>query len=274
MENRMELEIIAVLFGMAFLCELVDSSLGMGYGTTLTPVLLFMGYEPMQVVPAILFSELITGAFAAFAHHRAGNAFFDFRNDHEHRIVKKMGKLGYLPKSHHSRIAFILGLCSLIGAAGAAVFAVNLKSILKPLIGTIVLSMGILILVKHRSPGRFSWKKVTGLGVTAAFNKGLSGGGYGPLVTSGQILSGVSGKSAVAITSMAESFTCLVGVLTYLILGKGINWSIAPPLVLGAFASVPLSAKIVKRVNTDNFTLVIGIATTALGLLTLYKVFF
>lgn len=270
----MELEVLAVLFGMAFFCELVDSTLGMGYGTTLTPVLLLMGYEPMQVVPAILLSELITGGFAAFAHHRAGNAFFDFRNDSEHRIVKKMGKLGYMPKSKDSRIAFILGLCSLIGAVGAAVFAVNLKAYLKPVIGIIVLAMGIIILVRHRSPGGFSWKKVTGLGITAAFNKGLSGGGYGPLVTSGQILSGVNGKSAIAITSMAESFTCLIGVLTYLIMGTEVSWMIAPPLVVGAVASVPLSAILVKKINTSKFTLIIGVATTILGCLTLYKVFF
>lgn len=270
----MELEIIAVLFGMAFLCELVDSTLGMGYGTTLTPVLLFMGYEPMQVVPAILLSELITGGFAAFAHHKAGNAFFDFRNDTDNRIVKKMGKLGYLPKSNDARIAFILGLCSLLGAVGAVIFAVNLKAYLTPIIGVIVLSMGILILVRHRSPRRFSWMKVTGLGITAAFNKGLSGGGYGPLVTSGQILSGVKGKSAIAITSMAESFTCLVGVLTYLIMRIEISWSIAPPLIAGAVISVPLSALLVKKVNTEKFTLVVGIATTILGGLTLYKAFF
>lgn len=269
----MDLELLALLFGMAFLCELVDSTLGMGYGTTLTPVLLLMGYEPTKVVPAILLSELVTGGFAAFAHHRAGNAYFDFRNDREHDIVKKMGKLGYLPRSQDSRIAFILGLCSLVGAAGAVVFAVNLKAYLTPLIGVIVLSMGVLILARHRSPGRFSWKKVTGLGITAAFNKGLSGGGYGPLVTSGQILSGVNGKSAIAITSMAESFTCLVGVLTYLILGTTVNWELAPPLVVGAVASVPLSAVLVKRMNTQKFTLVIGVATTALGLLTLYKAF-
>ncbi|HOP26429.1 MAG TPA: sulfite exporter TauE/SafE family protein [Candidatus Sabulitectum sp.] len=270
----MELELLALLFGMAFLCELVDSTLGMGYGTTLTPVLLLMGYEPTAIVPAILLSELITGGFAAFAHHRAGNAYFDFRNDTEHSIVKKMGKLGYLPRSQDSRIAFILGLCSLVGAAGAAVFAVNLKAYLTPLIGVIVLAMGVLILARHKSPGRFSWRKVTGLGITAAFNKGLSGGGYGPLVTSGQILSGVNGKSAIAITSMAESFTCLVGVLTYLILGTTVNWELAPPLVVGAVASVPLSAVLVKRMNTRKFTLVIGVATTALGLLTLYKAFF
>ncbi|MCK5842305.1 MAG: sulfite exporter TauE/SafE family protein [Candidatus Sabulitectum sp.] len=269
----MDFQLLAVLFGMAFFCELVDSTLGMGYGTTLTPVLLFMGYEPMQVVPAILLSELVTGGFSAFAHHRAGNAFFNFRNDTEHRIVKKMGKLGYLPKSKDSKIAYVLALCSLVGAVAAAIFAVNLKAYLTPIIGVIVFSMGIIILVKHKTRSRFSWYKVTGLGITAAFNKALSGGGYGPLVTSGQILSGVKGKSAIAITSMAESFTCLVGITTYLVMGTDINWSIAPPLMVGAVASVPLSALLVKRINTEKFTLVIGIVTTLLGCLTLCKAF-
>lgn len=270
----MELEIIAAIFGMAFICELVDSTLGMGYGTTLTPVLLFMGYEPMQVVPAILLSELLTGAFASFAHHKAGNVFFDFRKDREHDIVKKMGKLGYIPRSNDSKIAFILALCSLVGAVGAVIFAVNLKAYLTPIIGFIVLAMGIIILFRHNKKAGFSWKKVTGLGITAAFNKGLSGGGYGPLVTSGQILSGVNGKSAIAITSMAESFTCLVGVLTYIIVGTDIDWMIAPPLIAGAMISVPLSALLVKKVNTEKFTLVVGIATAILGCLTLYKAFF
>jgi uncharacterized membrane protein YfcA len=185
-----------------------------------------------------------------------------------------MGKLGYIPKSKDSKIAYVLALCSLIGAVGAAIFAVNLKTYLTPIIGFIVLAMGIIILFRHNKTAGFSWKKVTGLGITAAFNKGLSGGGYGPLVTSGQILSGVNGKSAIAITSMAESFTCLVGVLTYIILGTDIDWVIAPPLIAGAMISVPLSAVLVKRVNTEKFTLVVGIATVILGCLTLYKVFF
>jgi uncharacterized protein len=270
----MEVELIAALFAMAFVCELVDSTLGMGYGTTLTPVLLLLGYSPMQIVPAILLSELLTGAFAAFAHHRAGNVFFDFRNQRDHSLVKKMGKLGYLPRSKDSKIAYILALCSLLGAAGAALFAVNLKALITPVIGVIVLAMGVIILVRHKSPGGFSWKRVVGLGVTAAFNKGLSGGGYGPLVTSGQILSGVNGKSAVAITSMAESFTCLVGVLTYLAVGERIDWGVAPPLIAGAFLSVPLSAVLVKRLDAAKFTFVVGIATVILGCLTLYKAFF
>ena len=66
---------------IAFLAEYVDSALGMGYGTTLTPILLMMGYEPMQVVPAVLLSELVTGLLAAMAHHVAGNANFRLNPD-------------------------------------------------------------------------------------------------------------------------------------------------------------------------------------------------
>lgn len=262
------------VFLLAFVCEFIDSTLGMGYGTTLTPVLLLMGFRPVSIVPAVLVSELVTGGLAALLHHRAGNAFFDFRNTPEHRIVKKLGALGYIPRSHDARIAWVLGVSSLVGAVGAAILAVSIPAFhLKLSIGLIVTTMGILILAgRGRTPG-FSWKRITGLGVTAAFNKGLSGGGYGPLVTGGQILSGVATRSAVAITSMSESFTCLAGVLTYLFAGVEIDWGAAPVLTLGAVCSVPLSALAVKRMKTGNFTLIIGAATLALGLLTLYNLF-
>jgi len=57
---------------IAFLAEYVDSSLGMGYGTILTPVLLLMGFKPLEVVPAVLLSEFATGLLAGFTHHKLG----------------------------------------------------------------------------------------------------------------------------------------------------------------------------------------------------------
>ncbi|GAI88319.1 unnamed protein product, partial [marine sediment metagenome] len=45
---------------IALLCEYVDSTLGMGYGTALTPVLLLFGFTPMQIIPAVLLSELLS----------------------------------------------------------------------------------------------------------------------------------------------------------------------------------------------------------------------
>jgi uncharacterized protein len=264
---------LAILFVIAFACEFVDSSLGMGYGTTLTPLLLIMGYSPLVVVPAILTSELITGGLAAFMHHRAGNVSFDFRNDPDHRLVKKMRLLGYIPRSKASKIALVLAVCSLAGAVTAVFIAISIpKLYLKIFIGIMVLSMGILILLKRNAAHRFSWKKIVGLGVLAAFNKGLSGGGYGPLVTSGQILSGVDTKNSVAITSLAESFTCFVGVCTFLFLGTEFDWRITLALLAGAVASVPLSTRTVKKLKVKNFTIIVGTATVILGLFTLYKV--
>ncbi len=262
------------ILGIAFVAEYIDSTLGMGYGTTLTPLLLLMDFEPLQIVPAILLSELLSGIFAAFLHHKHGNVYFDFRNDHEHKIRKRLGKLGYIPKSKSAKIALVLALLSIIGTVAAVLVAVNIpKFYLKLYIGVLVLVMGILILIKHGKKSKFSWKKIIGLGVIASFNKGMSGGGYGPVVTSGQILSGLKTKAAIGITSLAEGLTCLVGVITYLLITSSINWSLAPFLVIGAIFSVPLSVYTVKIMKTKRLTLIIGIATTLLGILTLAKLF-
>ncbi|MCK4305383.1 MAG: TSUP family transporter, partial [Candidatus Eisenbacteria sp.] len=110
------------------------------------------------------------------------------------------------------------------------------------------------------------------LGSIAAFNKGLSGGGYGPVVTGGQILAGVPEKSAVGITSFAEGIVCFVGLGLYLLLGKGIHWGLAIPLMLGAIVSVPAAAWTVKIMPANLLRRAIGYATVFLGVLTLVRV--
>jgi uncharacterized membrane protein YfcA len=269
---EMSLTLIAGLAVLSFLAELIDSSLGMGYGTTLTPILLAIGFLPLQAVPAVLVSELFTGFFAAFLFHRLHIIRLDFRNDPESAMVRRLGKLGYMPRSQDSRISFVLIVCSVLGTIIAVFIALNISRFyLKLIIGVIVLLMGIIILLKRNDAMRFSWVKIVGLGAVAAFNKGLSGGGYGPLVTSGQILSGVKSKNSVAICSFAEAFTCLIGVLAYLVLGQSVDWTLAPILTAGALCSVPLAALIVKKVDMRQFTFAVGIATLLLGAYTLYS---
>lgn len=251
----MILELGLALVVIALICEYIDSTLGMGYGTTLTPLLLLMGFEPLQVVPAVLLSELIAGFLAAFSHHYVGNV--DFGID-----------------SEHLKIALLLGACSIIGALIAVLIAINLPTFyLKLYIGFLVLAMGAIILWRRNIAKEFSWKKITGLGVLAAFNKGMSGGGYGPVMVTGQILSGVPGKNAIAITSLAEGITCLVAVLVYFFTNNLIDWQLAPYLVIGAALSAPLSAITVKRLKEQRLTVFIGFATILLGLFTLAKTF-
>ena len=189
-------------FAMAMVCEYVDSALGMGYGTTLTPVLLLLGYAPLDVVPVVLFSELLTGVGATLLHHHDGNV--DFLKDPVAR-----------------RTSILLGLLSAVGTVAAVFVAISVpQKLLKWLIAAIVLSMGVIILATLGRRIRYRAGNIVVLGTLAAFNKGLSGGGYGPLVTSGQVISGVGAKAAVAITSLAESLTCLIGLLAYALIGK------------------------------------------------------
>ncbi|NQT79707.1 MAG: sulfite exporter TauE/SafE family protein [Candidatus Aminicenantes bacterium] len=251
------IEFSVLIIFLAFVCEYIDSSLGMGYGTTLTPLLLIMGYPPLQIVPAILLSELVTGLSAAFFHHKFKNANF------------KIGTTDF-------KIVSVMAGCSIFGASGAVLIAINLPVFyIKLYIGLLVFSMGVIILVSLNRKFKFSWKKITSLGILAAFNKGISGGGYGPLVTSGQILSGIKLKNAIGITSLAEGLTCLVGVITYFIFtNHTIKWNLAPSLVLGAILSVPFAAYTVKKFRSKHLRLIVGICTLILGLVTLGKLFF
>jgi len=171
--------VVAIVI-IAFLCEYMDSTLGMGYGTTLTPVFMLMGFSPMQIVPVILLSELISGLLAGFFHHREGNVDLKPKSADIFKIRNMLSPLGYIESFKktvplHLKIALLLASCSVVGTVAAVFVAVNIpKFWLKLYIGCLVLSMGIVILVCLNKNFRFSWKKITLLGLIASFNKGMS----------------------------------------------------------------------------------------------------
>jgi len=252
---------IAVLVVLAFLCETVDSALGMGYGTTLTPILLLLGYPPLLIVPTILFSEFISGLLAGLFHHSCGN-------------------ISLRRKSRDWRVIGVLGATGAIGAVVAVFVAVNIsKVVLKGYIGAMVLAMGLLVLLLRRKTFAFSWRRIFGLGLLSAFNKGMSGGGYGPLVVSGQILSGNTATSSIGVTSMAESIICAVGFSLYLGLNRGFawfpeNWTFALPIVAGAAVAAPVAAWTTKVVSRRvDLRLIVGVLTSVLGAWTLWNTF-
>ena len=102
----------------------------------------------------------------------------------------------------------------------------------------------------------------------------MSGGGYGPVVTGGQILSGVEGKSAVGITSLAEGLTCAVGIAAYILISKKeLDLKLAPFIIVGAILSVPFSAKSVKVLTAKRLKLSIAVLTIILGVFSIIKTF-
>lgn len=248
-------QVALLVFFAALVCEFMDSSLGMGYGTTLTPLLLMAGFEPLQIVPAILLSELVTGLVAGVLHQHDGNV--DFLRDRRAR-----------------RTTLQLALLSGVGAVAAVALAISISKFWLGLcITLIILAMGVVILLTRKRQIPYHAGGIVAVGALAAFNKGLSGGGYGPLVTAGQVVSGLPSKHAVAVTSVAESLTCLVGLLAYLAAGKSIAWGLAIPLMLGALLSVPMATVTVSRVRESTLRGLVGWVTLALGAVAVIKLF-
>ena len=238
---------LLLIFLAALGCEYLDSSLGMGYGTTLTPLLLLAGYAPLEIVPAVLLSELVTGLAAGAMHHRDGN--IDLRQDPAAR-----------------RTFGLLALLSALGAIIAVMLAVKISAAwFSLLIALIILGVGLLTLVTARRQLRYHRGGILTIGLIAAFNKGLSGGGYGPLVTSGQVVSGVPARQAVAITSMAEALTCAVGLAAYVYFQRNIAWSLTLPLMAGALLSVPLATATVRHLPETAIRRGVGLFTLMLG---------
>lgn len=262
--------IFVAVAAISLLCEFMDASLGMGYGTTLTPVLLIIGFAPLEVVPAVLLGQLVGGLVGGLAHHRLGNISLDFRRDEE--IKERLRWLGYLPRSTDSKIIFILVVSGVIGALVGVFSAVNISRVaLKTYIGAMVLVIGIIIIARRRREGLISWKGLIGVGLVSSFNKGISGGGYGPLVTGGQIISGGEARSSIGNTTLAEAMVCIVGFLCYVFVKGDIFWTLSAATSIGSVVAAPFAAVVVKKVTAQKLKIAIGVITIILGIFTLLK---
>ncbi len=219
------------ILGVAFLTGYLDTCVGGGHGTMLTPTLVLLGFPSKMVVPAILLSEIGIGILAGILHRRAGNI----------RLARG---------EQHRRVLLVLSACSLVGSVIAVTAAVKLPQRWVNLyIGLMIVAVGLLLATGWRSTRGFSMRRIIVLGTVAAFNKGISGGGYGPLLTGGQVLSGISEKGAVSITPLARGLTGLISVTLYFAAKGTLEPALALPLVIGSLLAIPVAVLTVTRVN-------------------------
>ena len=237
---------------LAFGCEYIDSSLGMGYGTILAPLLIIMGMDPLQVVPSILLSQAIAGFTAAMFHHRLKN--IDIKSDGRDR-----------------RIALLIIGVGLVAVFVGVTVALNIPTwALRTYIGVLVMTMGVMILTCRTFA--FSWRRLVGIGALSAFNKSMSGGGFGPVVTCGQIISGVDVRRSIGITTLAEGPICITSFVLYLAWGGGIDPWLPVVLTLGAVAATPLGPLGTRSMDPRLALRFVGLLTIALGAFVLVRI--
>ena len=149
---ELTLSVILFIFFGALICEFIDSALGMMYGTILSPVLIIAGFNPLVVVPAILFSQAIGGLTASIIHHRKKNVNFSFKSKDPKYITSRLKDLGYKEAFNRGttndfKVAFCVFSLGVVATIFAAFIAINIpKEALKTYIGVLVLLMGVIVL--------------------------------------------------------------------------------------------------------------------------------
>ncbi|MDC7232204.1 MAG: sulfite exporter TauE/SafE family protein [Spirochaetales bacterium] len=248
---------------LAVLFEFLDSSAGMGYGTALTPMLLLLGFHPMQIVPAIMIQQCIAGFSAAYMHKEFSNVEWKLK-----------------PMSETLRVALFLTITGsaatlLSTTAFYSVFKVS-EEFIKIYVSILLILMGAVSMIHNRGSRPYRPGRILFFGTLAGFNKGVGGGGYGPVVTVGGILSGIPVKTMTAITSLAEGIVCLSSLILWFILmttGRvELDFILLPSMIIGSFAAVIAAPYMVKILPSRLWSRVVPLYCITLALYLLIKV--
>ena len=253
-----------IVWYVVLLCavfEFMDSAGGMGYGTALTPLLLMSGFDPKQVVPLIMITEAFTGLIAGLVHGEFENVEWQFRPLNE---VTKM-----------LIIVAILGMAATCLSISAVYGYFQLhKFWIRLYVAFLLIVMGVCSLMTAKKSFQYRPKYMWGFAFIGGFNKGIGGGGYGPVITVGGLLSGIPVKSMVAITSYAEGLTCVFAVMTWFVWGASgmvIDFMLLPSFVIGTVIAA-VGAPYVTRIFSERFwKIVVPLYCCVLAVYAFYK---
>ena len=238
---------------LAFGCELIDSSQGMGYGTLMGPVLFLLGFDIFIIIPSILFAEMLTGFSSALFHHEMDNC-----------------KLGI--KERNLRIVLFVSVLCIIAMIISIIIVLQIPQIfIEIYTGIMVMILGLVLLFRKKAI--FSWKKLEIISVIGAFNKAISGGGFGPIITAGQMLSGRNYKESIGTTKAAEFFVSLAGFFTFYIFYGISDYTLLKLLVISGTFATPFGAWGTKSIKSENKAkILIAILAISIGLILLFKI--
>lgn len=244
----MPLLILLALFG--FVAQLVDGSLGMGYGVTSTTLLVAVGIAPASASAAVNFAQLGTTLASGISHAKMGNVDW--------------------------RTVSILALPGALGAFGGAFFLVSLSvAVATPMVATILFVLGgyvfcrFLLLAGRRpsfngSPS--AWFLVP-MGLVGGTVNSIGGGGWGPIGTTTLLSSGrLEPRKVVGSVSTTEFGVTIGGSIGFLLALQleSVPWTATIALLVGGVIAAPFAAYLVRHLAPR----VLGVAAGGMIILT------
>ena len=168
----------------------------------------------------------------------------------------------------------LIGAVGIAGSIAGATLNTEISNFYLGLyIGTLITGTGLFLLLNKSLVIDFSWAKIAILSLFGSFNKGISGSGFGPIITTGLLYMKISEKEAVSVQSFSELFISLVGFVTFVVYGSAVNWDLTLSLSVGVAASAPVAAFIIKKSDGKSLRRAIAVVTIILGVATMVRLF-
>jgi len=215
-----------------FAAQLVDGSLGMGYGLTSSTLLIAIGLTPALASASVHLAEIGTSAVSGFSH----------------------AKLGNVDKKVLARIAIPGGIGAFLGATVLAGLSTQAA---RPWASALLFVLGWYVFIRflvNRAvtlrKGRPGRRLLIPLGLVGGFVDATGGGGWGPVTTPALLATGRMAPARVVGTMNAAEFIVAVSASAGFLVGLGtaaINLEVLLPLLIGGMLAAPLAAWIAHR---------------------------
>jgi uncharacterized membrane protein YfcA len=215
-----------------FAAQLVDGSLGMGYGLTSSTLLIAIGLTPALASASVHLAEIGTSAVSGFSHVKLGN------------VDKKV----------LSRIAIPGGIGAFLGATVLAGLSTQAA---RPWAGALLLILGWYVFIRflfnrtvHLRKGRPGRRFLIPLGLVGGFVDATGGGGWGPVTTPVLLATGRMAPARVVGTMNAAEFIVAVSASAGFLVGLGwaaIDLEVLVPLLIGGMLAAPIAAWVAHR---------------------------
>jgi uncharacterized protein len=233
-----------------FLAQMVDGSMGMGYGTISTTFLLANGVNPAIVSSRVHTARVFSSGVSGYSHHRFGN------------INKKLFRTLVIP-----------GVIGALLGASLAFYGQKYSVYVRIPLSFYTLYLGYFI-VKKAFRKKNQQNKIKGAGWLASaggFMDAFAGGGWGSLVTGTLISKRRNPRYVIGSVCLAEFFVVFASSIAFFIYLKTFFLSDVAGLIIGGLIAAPIAAKLVGKIPMRTMYIAVGSLVLITSLLTLIK---
>jgi len=234
-----------------FFAQMVDGSLGMGYGTISTTFLLANGVNPAIVSSRVHSARVFSSGVSGYSHHRFGN------------INKKLFMALVVP-----------GVIGAVIGATLAYYGQKYSSWVRVPLSLYTIYLGYYIMRKafKKKAIQSKIKHAGRLASVGGFMDAFAGGGWGSLVTSTLISKRKSPRYVIGSVCLAEFFVVLASSITFFIFFKSLPLTDVAGLIIGGLIAAPIAARLVGKLPLKAMFVAVGTTVILTSAITLWKV--